>query len=147
LQPNVAVGGTPGPLTDNPILTVPGIDAINPDYSLENLLLFLATRGSNRAFRRALATAGLLREREEAHHIVPKSDERTDPARKVLEKFGIGIDDPVNGIGLPPDMHWPLNANAYHERINRALAGARTRAEAERILRSIAGKLRGGQIP
>jgi hypothetical protein len=48
---------------------------------------------------------------------------------------------------LPPEQHWHLNSNAYHEWVNQELAGAKTRAEAEEILRSIAGKLREGKIP
>jgi len=147
LRPGVPIGSDPETGTGKPILDVPGIDAINPDYSLENLLLFLATRGSRGALRRGLQAPGLLGKDEDAHHIVPKEDVRTDPARKVLERFGIGIHEPINGVGLPKTQHWQLNSNAYHEWINQSLAGARTRAEVEDILRSLARKLKDGVIP
>lgn len=146
-SPSVPVGSDPEPGTGNSLLDVPGIDAIDPDYSLENLLLFLATRGSSSALRRVLIALGLLRDEDQAHHIVPRRDVRADSARKILERFGIGIHDPVNGVGLPPEQHQHLNSTAYHEWINRALAGAKTRKEAEDILRSIAQKLREGRIP
>jgi hypothetical protein len=134
-----------------PTINVPGIGEVDLD-DITDLLLFLASRGrlapsSRGALRRLLRALGLLRKEEQAHHIVPKLDRRTDPARKVLERFGIGIHDPVNGVGLPPGQHSKLGADAYHEFVNRMLAGAGSRAEAEGILQSIARMLKEGDFP
>jgi hypothetical protein len=129
----------------------PGIDAINPDYTIENLLLLLATGGLGRAGRaliRALIRLGFPRSAsDDAHHIVARNDDRADAARKILKRLGIGIDDPANGVFLPRIRHRRLHSDAYYAGIERALAGARTKSEAEEILRSIARKLAEGRFP
>jgi hypothetical protein len=129
----------------------PGIDAINPDYTIENLLLLLATGGLGRAGRaliRALIRLGFPRgASDDAHHIVARNARPADPARKVLERLGIGIDDPANGVFLPKAQHQHLHSPEYYTAINRALAGATTKSEAEEILRSIARKLDEGTFP
>jgi hypothetical protein len=128
-----------------------GIDAINPDYTIENLLLLLGTGGLGRAGRaliRALIRLGFPRSAsDDAHHIVAQNARRADPARKILERLRIGIDDPANGVFLPRIRHKHLHSGAYYAAIEKALAGATTKSEAEEILRSIARRLAEGTFP
>jgi aspartyl/asparaginyl beta-hydroxylase (cupin superfamily) len=72
---------------------------------------------------------------------------RADAARKVLNRFGIDMDDPANGVFLPPAQHVRLHTNEYYDAVNQELAAASTKAEAEDILRSIARRLAEGKFP
>lgn len=132
-------------------LSPAGIDAINPDYSIENLLLFLlGAGGSGSATRlaRALLRLGFSRGlNADTHHVVSRRALMAEPARKALERFGINLDEPANGVFLPEVQHDHLHTNAYYEAVNRELATARTKAEAEQILRSIARRLAEGKFP
>lgn len=126
-------------------------DAIYPDYTLENLLLLLGTGGFGRissALARALIRAGIARAANfDTHHVVASRALRADPARKILQRFGIGFDDSVNGAFLPKAQHEHLHTNAYYDAVNKALAGATTKAEVEAGLRSIARQLESGTFP
>jgi A nuclease family of the HNH/ENDO VII superfamily with conserved AHH len=84
---------------------------------------------------------------EDTHHIVPREAKRVDPARKILDRFGIDLDDPANGIFLPKARHDRLHGNRYYDAINRELANATTKSEAEQILQSIAQRLEEGTFP
>jgi hypothetical protein len=56
---------------------------------------------TSKALGRALQRAGHNRPgNTAAHHIVAKKADAADPARKVLEKFGIWLDDAANR-GVP----------------------------------------------
>jgi hypothetical protein len=125
-------------------------DAINPDYTFENLLLFFAggIGGTGRALARALIRLGITRAvSDDTHHIVAQNARLADPARKILERFGIDLDDPANGVFLSKDQHSHLHKNVYYNAVNKALAGATTKTEAEQILRSIARQLEAGTFP
>jgi hypothetical protein len=92
-----------------------------------------------------------------AHHIVAGSAPEAAAARKILEKFGIGINDAANGVFLPGNLaadnaagaavHSTLHTGAYYRAVNAALAGATSRAGALLILGDIAESLRGGGFP
>lgn len=126
-------------------------DAIYPDYTFENLLFLLGTRGLSGVaspLARALIRAGISRgANSDTHHIVAQQAQRADPARKILQRFGIGLDDSKNGIFLPRQQHQALHSKTYYDAVNDALAGATTKAEAEEILRSIARQLEAGTFP
>jgi hypothetical protein len=152
VEPNIPVGSDPAGADETALLDTPGIDAINPDYSIENLLFLLATGGfgrwSSQALMRALVRLGITRVAEtDTHHIVAGGAQRADPARKVLERFGISLDDPANGVFLPETQHDHLHTTAYYEGINRELEAATSRSDAEQILRSIARRLAEGSFP
>jgi hypothetical protein len=129
----------------------PGIDAINPDYSIENLLLLLGIGGlggASPALARALIRLGITRSAGvDTHHIVAQSARRADAARKLLERFGIDLEDPSNGAFLPEAQHDHLHTNEYYNAVNRELAAATTKSEAQQILRSIARRLAEGSFP
>ena len=89
------------------------------------------------------------------HHIVASNAESAAPARAVLERFGIGIDDASNGVFLPANhaahnpagraIHSNLHTRAYYEVTNDALSQASSREEALEILDNLRqGLLEGG---
>lgn len=96
----------------------------------------------------SLARAGIVKQAgEHAHHIVAGKKDLADPARKVLDKFGIGIDDAVNGIPLPGNYHARLHTTEYFNAVNAALEKATSRSEAEAALQSIGKALQAGKWP
>jgi hypothetical protein len=103
---------------------------------------------SSRILGNALEAAGQVRRAgDEAHHIVAKKATAADPARITLQKFGIGLHDAANGVFLPRPKHRRLHGNEYYEAVNKALARAKSKAEAEQILQSIAQGLQSGTFP
>ena len=108
---------------------------------------------SSRMLGRAMAKAGQTRPKgHAAHHIVAKKAPGAADARQILEKFGIGLDDAVNGVFLPASSsaasgaanHTSLHTAAYYRAVNYALSQATSRADALGILAGIANKLQNG---
>jgi RHS repeat-associated protein len=111
-------------------------------------------RGSQLA--RNLAQTGALRSAgQAAHHIVAKAAERAAPAREVLLRVGIQIDEAVNGVVLPAMRdyagqaanHLTLHTNRYYEAVNQALANVLNREQAVQVLDAIRKSLQGGTFP
>jgi hypothetical protein len=95
-------------------------------------------RASSRALGRALESAGTARPAgSAAHHLVAGSAERAAPARAILRRFDIGINDAANGAFLPVNPHRTLHTNDYYDSVNSALGQATTRAEALEALTAI----------
>ncbi|MFO0228680.1 AHH domain-containing protein, partial [Gemmatimonas sp.] len=85
---------------------------------------------SSRALGRALEAAGYARPPgAAAHQIVASGAKRAAPARAVLERFGIGINDAANGAFLRSGVHARIHTNAYYDAVNSALSQATTRQE------------------
>jgi len=94
---------------------------------------------------------------EFTHHIVAHGDNRAREALEVLKKFGIKVDDWVNGMYLPgyktsPNplgkiVHSTVHTDAYYNAVNKALRSATSKAEVLRELRMIAFKLEHGIMP
>jgi len=114
--------------------------------------------GSARVLARNMAKLGKVRlPGEFAHHIVAHGDMRAQRALNVLKKFGIQVDEAVNGVFLPgyktsPNpfgkvVHGNLHTNAYYIAVNQSLEAATTSAEAIQTLRAIAWKLEHGLMP
>jgi hypothetical protein len=118
-----------------------------------------AVRGgvlSSRSLGRALETAGNVRpDGSAAHHIVASGAQAAAPARAVLRRFDIGINDAANGVFLPATrivpnaagaaVHSPLHTRAYYQAVNAALRRAATREEALEVLNDLRhGLLSGG---
>ena len=103
---------------------------------------------SSRALGRALETAGRVRQTgDDAHHVVAGRARAAAPARAILARWGIDLNDPANGVFLPGARHAGVHTAEYYEAINKALAGAGTKAEAEQILQSIGQRLQSGTFP
>ena len=119
-----------------------------------------AARGiapSSRALGQALEAAGHIRPPSSAaHHIVAGGAEAAAPARAVLERFGIGINDAANGVFLPATraapnaagaaVHSTLHTRAYYQAVNESLGQASTRAEALDVLGALRQGLLGGGL-
>lgn len=138
----------------DPALWPPGSDAINPDSSIEDILLAPLVPGgfvlgtASRSLARALARIGIERPLGfVAHHIVPVIAKAADPARETLERLGIGINDAANGVFLPKAQHSTLHNLNYYTAVNEALARAKSKSKAEQILRAIADGLSVGTFP
>jgi A nuclease family of the HNH/ENDO VII superfamily with conserved AHH len=111
---------------------------------------------SSRALGRALEAAGHVRPPgSAAHHIVAGDAEAAAPARAVLARFGIGMNDAANGVFLPKNLsvpnptgaavHSTVHTRAYYQAVNRRLSQAATRQEVLEALESIRqGLLSGG---
>lgn len=60
----------------------------------------------------------------EKHHIVAKSDRRASNSRKILNKYGISVNDKCNLVSIRKTLHKHLHTNAYHNSIYSVLRGA-----------------------
>jgi len=113
---------------------------------------------SSRALARYLEISGVKRPPGyAAHHIVAGNDAEAADARIVLRRFGIGINEAVNGVFLPANkatqviagktIHASLHTDAYYKAVNDALRGLTTRQEVIDKLQSIARALEAGEFP
>jgi HNH/ENDO VII superfamily nuclease len=92
-----------------------------------------------------------------AHHIVAGKARAAEVARRVLAKFGIGINDAENGVYLPCNskapcealgtVHSSLHTNSYYKAIDELLLAARSRDEVLEILADIRSRLEAGWKP
>jgi hypothetical protein len=92
-----------------------------------------------------------------AHHIVPGGGDRAAYARSVLARFGIGINDPANGVFLPGGsrtqnpggsaVHSRLHTKSYFDYVTRELEGAVDYRSAVSTLQSIRTSLQDGSWP
>ena len=86
-----------------------------------------------------------------AHHIVAGMARLAQDSRDVLTRFGIGINDAVNGVFLPTvkgvsnaAYHNTLHTEAYYKWVNSLLSDAQSREEVINILKYIADCLTKG---
>jgi RHS repeat-associated protein len=94
------------------------------------------------ALRKNLINIGKVPELgDHAHHIVAFQDVRAEPARIVLDDFGIGINSGANGVFLPGGAHSSIHTDLYYGWINRQFSFANDADDALRILLKIQGQL------
>lgn len=91
-----------------------------------------------------------------AHHIVAGGKKMAEPARQVLLRFGIGINDAVNGVFLTKNTKVPnalgtvIHAtlpDKYYDRVNALLGSATTREQVVDTLNYISKQLQSGNLP
>ena len=97
--------------------------------------------------RRAWTDAGF-----NAHHIVATGDGRAEFARAILQRAGIGPNDPINGVWLRACSHRCIHTNLYYRNVNAMLekfngVHAPPRFLVEQELRRIARMLETNQFP
>ncbi len=131
----------------------------NTFQDLENWFgIDLGLANPSRKLARNLEKAGKLRPPgHQAHHIVPDSEGRyegAEEARRILEKFKIGINSAENGVWLPgkPGIgpgayHQGLHTKEYYRWVYDLLREATTRQEAVDILERIARRLSESTFP
>lgn len=91
--------------------------------------------------------------RNAAHHIVAGTARLAQDARDVLYKFGVGINDAVDGVFLPTvrgvseaAYHPALHTKDYYAWVNNMLSGAQSREQVIEILQEIAKILTNGHL-
>jgi RHS repeat-associated protein len=105
-----------------------------------------AKRGNSAALGKAMEKIGHIRPPgSAAHYIVAGDDRRAGPARAVLQRFGIDINESMNGVFLPRNVHEGLHTNVYYDDVNRSLRGVNSRSEASNMLHAIRDALANGQ--
>jgi hypothetical protein len=125
---------------------------------MQDALAYAGNVPSSRVLGKLLELSGIQRpEGYEAHHIVAGFHERADPGRQILQKFGININDPANGVFLPATdktinvngeaIHRPLHTHEYMDAVNKALNEAKTKEEAIATLKRIGRALQAGGYP
>ena len=114
--------------------------------------------GASRYLGRALILAGHIRlPGWAAHHVVAVSAKAAAPARAVLQRFGIKLNQAANGVFLPAStkvvnpigaaVHSKLHTRAYYNAVNDALAQATSKDDALQILSNIQEALLKGGFP
>ncbi len=104
-----------------------------------------------------LEKSGVVRPAESAaHHIVAEGAPEAAPAREVLGRYGIDINDAANGVFLPgyqtsanpagAAVHGGLHTEPYYRTVNRRLGGATTREEVLDALDAIRNELLSGGL-
>jgi len=88
-----------------------------------------------------------------AHHIIAGGSKEAEDARKILEKFGISINDASNGVFLPTvkgvsdaAYHPSLHTDKYYNLVNALLGRAQTKEDAIKILDIIGQGLTDGSF-
>ena len=86
-----------------------------------------------------------------AHHIIAGSSQKAEEARKILEKYGIDINDAENGVFLPTEegssesaYHPKLHTNEYYSKVNEMLSQATSKEDVLDILDDIREQLLDG---
>ncbi len=117
--------------------------------------LKLGRPASSKVLAHNMKEAGVTRPSSDyaAHHIIAGGAAKADEARRVLEKWGIDINDPANGVYLPtkkeivPDSayHPGLHTNEYYKEVNtRILKASGSKKEVLEELAKIRGELVAG---
>ena len=86
-----------------------------------------------------------------AHHIVAGNSAKAEEARAILQKFGIDINDAVNGVFLPTvkdtvdsAYHPSLHTDQYYRKVTEMLSQAQSKDDVIDILSDIAEQLKNG---
>ena len=91
-----------------------------------------------------------------AHHIVAGAAKLAQPARDILAKFNISINDTANGVFLPANsnsvnnlgatIHSTLHTTNYYETVNSMLTACTTKQEVLETLNTIKTMLQNGEF-
>jgi hypothetical protein len=116
-----------------------------------------ASVANSRTLARNMIRSGIERASgTDAHHLVAGRGraDASAPARSVLERFGVDINDPANGVFLPSDrsspnptgaaVHSTVHDTAYYAQVNEVLLQATTREEVILILNNLRSQLLAG---
>lgn len=128
-------------------------DAIRRADTAQNVVK-KASKASSAVLSENLVKAGITRPttyKTAAHHIVAGTSKFAEESRNILAKFGIDINDAVNGVFLPTEKgvskavyHPGLNTEKYNKNVTEMLKKAQTKEEAIKILKRIRNMLLNG---
>lgn len=92
-----------------------------------------------------------------SHHIVAQAAKAAEPARAVLEAFGIDVQGALNRVDitantkaaniLETNVHSILHTGFYYQTVNEALAGCSSAADVEAVLNASRAALLSGTHP
>ncbi|MGX7826194.1 SpvB/TcaC N-terminal domain-containing protein [Actinokineospora sp. 24-640] len=113
---------------------------------------------SSRVLGANLVRAGTSRPAQTAaHHIVAGGSPKSAVARGVLQRFGLNLDDAVNGVFLPASrasanpagaaVHSTLHTDRYYAAVNSLLSRAQNRQQVVQSLAYIRQRLLSGGFP
>ena len=71
----------------------------------------------------------------------PGATKKAAQAREALQRFGIDLDDAINGVALPKEFHQGLHTDDYYKAINEASKQWTTAEEAMKGLEDIRNDL------
>jgi transposase len=151
-------------LREMPVLVPLAVDVAAMDAAGDGVIILMKVprpiaKGSAVALRRNILKAKRPAPLpgEFTHHIAAHGDRRAKLTVEILERFGIHVDDEVNGVFLPgyassPNplgkvVHGNLHTDAYYDAVFHRLEKATSRADVEQALRKIAYELEHGIIP
>jgi RHS repeat-associated protein len=103
---------------------------------------------SSKALGQALEAAGYARPAgSAAHHIVAGTAKKAAPARAMLQRYGIGINEASNGVFLQTSVHARIHTTAYYEAVNIAAAQSANRMQLIEVLSAIRQSISSGGFP
>jgi len=103
---------------------------------------------SSRNLERNMTIKGMIKPAgTETHHIVAGGSPKAIRARELLDKFGIKLDDSVNGVYLQKNTHRSLHTTQYYIEVNKRLKKATSKPKAIEILNDIRTELLNGKFP
>ncbi|MGD9153955.1 MAG: RHS repeat-associated core domain-containing protein, partial [Bacillota bacterium] len=107
-----------------------------------------AVKSSSKVLGKNLVKAGFKRGVDEAaHHIVAGGASKSEIARTILQNYGVGINDAVNGVFLKGSKHASQHTNKYYAEVNRLLSQATSKKEVISTLKTIAKRVTDGTFP
>ena len=120
----------------------------NQDDIRRILLGARETSKNAKELRDSMEAAGIIfKEGDEAHHIIPSTHPRAEPARRILKKYNIKINDAPNGLPLSLDLHAGLNSYEYIDAVNALIVSAKNKSDIIKILENIGKKIRAKKFP
>jgi len=120
---------------------------LGADDTIDDVPINLLKSDSRELGQNLVAVGAVRQKNDEAHHIVAVSDVRAEPARKILARVGMSINDPNNGVFLSNGVHRRVHSGEYYNAVNAALAKATTYKAAAETLFVIGGAIRLGKFP
>jgi hypothetical protein len=135
---------------------IPGtVGSVGGFYRIAAATTRTIVKPSARRLAAAMKRAGIFRPNNTVpHHIVAHGAKSAKETVKILERFGIGVDDAANGVYLPPTeelakkmgstAHNTLHTHKYYEKVYEELRHLTSSEQVERQLQSIAKRLMDG---
>jgi RHS repeat-associated protein len=82
-----------------------------------------------------------------AHHIVAGLAQIAYPARSILFKYGVEINEVANGMFLKSATHWGIHSMKYYNRVNALLRNPTSKEDVIKILNFIKAEIEAGRFP
>ena len=117
---NVASGNWLGAAADGLGLAYDGVATAVPGLPGGAATGLAIYRGSKLGRNLANAGRGAQKGVEVCHHIVAAGAKKAQAARDALKRWGIDVDDAVNGITLPKGFHQGMHTDDYFDVVNTA---------------------------